>query len=112
MACLQHDKCYRIDPDTSGGTDICCYTECERRDSCKQKCKKDCVHNPNIQKGLSYHEEKCLSHLTEAWNEFNLLDPYHPLEKQEFVQALHTLQQLIGMRILNREHPEIFPKKV
>ncbi len=55
-------------------------------------------------------EKEILKDLVSAWNKFVELDRYHPSELNEFSTAVHTLQQLIGMRILNREHPEIFPR--
>lgn len=57
-------------------------------------------------------EIEILEDINNVWNKFAKLERYHPLELQEFCLAIHTLQQLIGMRILNREHPELFPKKM
>lgn len=56
-------------------------------------------------------EIELLKSITEIWNKFYKLERYHPSELQEFSSAIHTLQQLLGMRILNREHPELFPRK-
>ena len=70
------------------------------------------VTKKQIEENMSFYvEQEILKDLAAAWNKFVELDRYHPSELSEFAQAMHTLQQLIGMRILNREHPELFPKK-
>lgn len=55
-------------------------------------------------------EEKELLGLTkDLWNKFVKLEPQHLSERPEFGKAIHELQMIIGMRILRKEHPEIFP---
>lgn len=61
--------------------------------------------------GFTYEEKEIMNHVVEAWNKFIKLKRYHPNEASEFGIHIDGLQMCLGMRILNREHPEIFPIK-
>ena len=53
-------------------------------------------------------EKELLLMTKDLWNKFAQLSPQHPSEKPEFGKAIHELQYIIGMRILRKEHPDIF----
>ena len=61
--------------------------------------------------GLTEQEGKVMDALVTAWNEFQKLRVQHPSDIPDFVNAIHTCQQILGMRILQREHPEGWPIK-
>lgn len=54
-------------------------------------------------------ETRLLYDIIDLWNKFISLPRQHPDELLEFKAHLHAIQSLIGMRILRKEHPEIFP---
>ena len=44
-----------------------------------------------------------------AWNNFTSLKPTHPDHLTDFKNAIHDLQKVMGMRLLQRTHPNIYP---
>jgi len=56
--------------------------------------------------GLTEQEGKVMDSLIDAWNEFNKLSVEHPSDNLDFANAIHQCQQIMGMRILRREHPK------
>lgn len=56
-------------------------------------------------------EKKILNYLTKAWNEFNKLSKQHPDELRDFADGIHKCQYLMGMRIVRKINPKIFPIK-
>lgn len=56
-------------------------------------------------------EKELLLKIVDVWNYYNSLPIQHPNEKNEFATGIHILQHIAGMRILRKEHPEIFPIK-
>jgi hypothetical protein len=54
-------------------------------------------------------EDEIMNHLADAWNDFIKLEITHPDEKRDFANAIHTLQQIMVMRIVRRDYPMTFP---
>jgi len=57
---------------------------------------------------LTGQEEKVLNLLADAWNEFIKLDKRSSSDDQEFIQAIHTAQAKIGVRVARRVDPDIW----
>jgi len=64
------------------------------------------------QNSLTTKERIIMEYLIEAWDEFILLEKQHPSEDTDFMNGIHQLQGILGMRILRREYPDIFPIKI
>jgi len=58
--------------------------------------------------GLTASEYNVLLSLVDAWN-FVKLETMHPSDKEEFMTSIHNCQKILGMRILRREHPNLWP---
>lgn len=58
--------------------------------------------------GFSKEESEVMDKIVEAHNLYMKLKATHPSDHNEWITAIHTLQYLLSMRILQREHPEIF----
>jgi hypothetical protein len=56
-------------------------------------------------------ERKVLDLTAECWNEFVKLKSTHPDELNDFADGIHKLQYILGMRMVRRDHPDIFPIK-
>ena len=54
-------------------------------------------------------EKEIIDLLVLAWNKFIRLDEQHPCDKNEFMQGIHQAQQIIMIRDVRRNNPEIFP---
>lgn len=63
----------------------------------------------NLLSGLKPGEERCLQLLVECLQEFNRLDRQHPSEMEEFIGALHRLQDLVAVRAVRRSRPHYWP---
>lgn len=50
-----------------------------------------------------------MDNLVDAWNGFIKLEKQHPSENTDFMNGIHKLESILGMRILRRERPDIFP---
>jgi hypothetical protein len=61
--------------------------------------------------GFTEKEKQIIEKLVDVHNLYCELESQHPSDITEWVGSLHQMQQLMGMRILRREHPEIFPTK-
>jgi len=61
--------------------------------------------------GLTEQEGKVMDALVTAWNEFTKLKVQHPSDVPDFVNAIHVCQQILGMRILQRDYPVGWPEK-
>lgn len=53
-------------------------------------------------------ESKIMDLLVKAHNEFVKLESSHPSEITDWVNGIHTLQRLLGHRILRREYPSFY----
>lgn len=53
-------------------------------------------------------EQKIFNLIIEAHNKYVELEVTHPSDRQDWNNALHVLQRLMGQRILRREHPDVF----
>ena len=60
---------------------------------------------------LTEKEEEIINKIIDIHNLYVNLNIQHPSDLPEWCTHIHGLQKLIGMRILRREHPEIFPIK-
>lgn len=54
-------------------------------------------------------EKEIMDHIVSAHNKFCGLERTHSMEIQEWVDAIHRLQDLLGARVLRRDYPETFP---
>ena len=61
--------------------------------------------------GLTIKEGRAMDALATAWNEFARLDMTHPSDMPEFTNGIHKCQQILGMRVLQRDYPEGYPTK-
>jgi len=61
---------------------------------------------------LTTKERIIMEYLVEAWDGFLELDKQHSSENTDFMNGIHQLQGILGMRILRREHPDVFPVKI
>lgn len=53
-------------------------------------------------------EEKIMDFIVEAHNIFAGLEKTHPSEEQDWANAIHILQRLMGQRVLRRDYPDYF----
>jgi len=53
-------------------------------------------------------EERVSNLILEAHEAFVDLEQTHPDDIKDWVQAVHSMQKIIGMRILRRDYPEQF----
>lgn len=60
-------------------------------------------------KPFTKEEQEVMDLLVEAHNKYTELEQTHPSDLPDWVNALHTLQRLLGQRILRRDYPEDFP---
>ena len=65
----------------------------------------------NRDDGLTGQEGKVSDALVTAWNEFCKLDIQHPSDTPCFCEAINACQQILGMRILQRDYPAGWPIK-
>jgi len=61
-----------------------------------------------MKKPFTKEEQEVMDSLIEAHNKFIKLKRYHPSEMSEWVLSFHRLQELLSMRILNRDYPDYF----
>jgi hypothetical protein len=59
--------------------------------------------------GFTYNEKEIMEKLVEAHALYIDLNKQHPSDMPEWANAIHDLQKLMAMRIVRREHPDIFP---
>lgn len=57
---------------------------------------------------LTREEKDCLYRLAQAWNLLVKMPREHPNELNEFKDAIHRAEQIIGMRVARRVEPDIF----
>ncbi len=62
--------------------------------------------------GLTNEEGQVMDDLLSAWNKYCKLPQQHPDEIQEFMVGLHTLQNLLTIRIARRCYPKGWPIKM
>lgn len=58
--------------------------------------------------GITKEEKEILDGIVDVHNKYVKLESTHPSDMPDWVNAIHILQNLIGARILRREHPNIF----
>lgn len=58
--------------------------------------------------GLSKAEKDVLALLVKATNAYFALAEEHPVERDEWVLAVHRLQDLIGIRVARRVDPDVW----
>ena len=62
------------------------------------------IKNPYIET-----ENEIMTHLVSAYNLFSKLESTHPSDREDFTNGIHELQKILGMRILRRDYPNVFP---
>lgn len=65
-----------------------------------------------MDKDIQNIEKQIGDHLVQAWNLFVSLEQTHPSDIQDFNSGIHLCQYVMGMRLLRREHPEIYPTHI
>jgi hypothetical protein len=55
--------------------------------------------------GLILQEAICSYAILEAWDAYQHLSIQHPSELDEALIAIHTLQNLLAIRVARRDHP-------
>jgi hypothetical protein len=50
-----------------------------------------------------------MNRIVELHNLYTELEPTHPCDPTDWQLCIHGLQRVLSMRILRREHPNIFP---
>lgn len=53
-------------------------------------------------------EQQVMDKIVEAHNLYVELESTHPSDTLEWVDAVHRLQQILGLRVLRREMPDVF----
>ena len=53
-------------------------------------------------------EQKVMDFLVDAQNSFSELETTHPSEEEDWTNAMHALQRLLGQRVLRRDYPDYF----
>jgi hypothetical protein len=56
--------------------------------------------------GLTTQELKVMDSISQAYHEFLTLDSQHPNELTDFVNAIHTLQGILAMRVVRRGYSD------
>jgi hypothetical protein len=56
--------------------------------------------------GLTKQEIKVMGKICEALSEWIKLEKQHPNETQDFVNAIHSIQYLLAMRVIRRGYPK------
>ena len=56
-------------------------------------------------------EKEVADNLIKAWNSFCKLERQHTDEIRYFCDGIHNCQSVLGMRILRREYPSVYPIK-
>lgn len=58
---------------------------------------------------ITQKEHDVLTHLAKAYRVFTELEVQHPDDSRDFINALHTCQQLIAVRVARKAAPDMFP---
>jgi hypothetical protein len=61
--------------------------------------------------GFTEKELEIINKIVEIHGLYISLEKMHPSDLPEWVNSIHNLQKIMGMRILRREFPEIFFSK-
>jgi len=59
--------------------------------------------------GFTEDEEKCMQYLMDAYGVFIEMERQHPDEMRDFVDAIHSLQNLLAVRVIRRVYPKYWP---
>ena len=60
-------------------------------------------------KEFTKKEQEIMDKIIEIHNMYIELEKTHPSDLPEWVNSIHDLQKIMGMRILRREYPNTFP---
>lgn len=61
-----------------------------------------------VRGGLTEDEATCMSHVLHAWEAWIALQRCRADEDQEFCRCVHGMQQLLALRVLSRQYPELW----
>lgn len=61
-----------------------------------------------VMDGLTEQEKKINELLVQAHNEYIKLDKQHRSDLIEWINSIHKLEMIIGIRVARRHHPEIY----
>jgi hypothetical protein len=56
--------------------------------------------------GMLKQEQLVMDNICKAYSEFLKLEMQHPSEMKDFVNAIHTIQGILGMRIVRRNYSD------
>jgi hypothetical protein len=56
--------------------------------------------------GLTDQELKVMDEICHGYSEWLKLEMTHPSDMQDFVNAIHTIQGILAMRVIRRGYPE------
>jgi hypothetical protein len=59
-------------------------------------------------KGLTDQEKEILFLLADAWNKFQAIEGKHPDDNRDFLDGIHNLQRLIGVRVARRVDVDVW----
>lgn len=62
----------------------------------------------NLLTGFIPEEDEISTNINKVWTDFNKLEQTHPNDIDEFHGAIHTLQRIMGTRILRRDYPDFW----
>lgn len=63
------------------------------------------MDNINNISGLTEQEIKVMDKICEGYSEFLKLEMQHPCEMQDFVNAIHSIQSILALRVVRRSYP-------
>ena len=66
------------------------------------------MNKENVRGGLIPQELEISEHIVEAWNMFTKLEQTHPSDIEDFQKAIHSLQYILGQRVLRRLYPDFW----
>lgn len=68
-------------------------------------------HGMNSNGGLIPEEKEIADRIISAWNKFVTLEQSHPDDIKDFLQGVHIIQKVLGMRVLRRYYPDYWLNK-
>lgn len=64
-----------------------------------------------VKSGFTVKEQECFDLLTEFFNKYTELEAEHKSDLPDVVNAMHRIQDIMGMRIVRRDYPSGFWRK-
>jgi len=64
------------------------------------------IYNKEKISGLTEQELKVMDKILEGYNEFLKLERQHSSELDDIVNAVHSIQNILAMRVIRRNYPK------